>query len=184
MLPTDYLLVGGIFCIIISISGSILNFVTLFILISNVSFQKNSTSILIIFLLISNLIYSLVVLPLNSIALLYPTYLQNHLIQCSLFALLYFWNFASLLFLQAVLAINRASVVLSTSLRYLRIYSSTPLEMSLGSHLLWVFLLDSVVGLYLLWFYPFQWLWMAGASLGGTKDQVKFIFLSLLTQCN
>ena len=111
MLPPSHLLIGGIISIIISITGSILNVFTLYILFSVKALRNNSTTILIIFLILSNLIYTILVLPLNSVAMLRKEYLATHLYQCSIFAILYYWNFSSLLFLQAALAFNRCVTV-------------------------------------------------------------------------
>ena len=118
MIPHTHLVTGGVICIIISSIGSILNIFTLYVLFSVNSLRSNPTTILIIFLLISNLIYTSVILPLNSVALLKAEYLEKHLHQCSIFAILYFWNFASLLFLQAALALNRCVTVCTTRHRY------------------------------------------------------------------
>jgi len=118
MIPHNHLVIGGIVSIIISFVGSVFNIFTLYVLLSVKTLRNNSTSILIIFLLFSNLIYTLLILPLNSLALLKPDYFMNHLHQCSIFAFLYYWNFASLLFLQAALAFNRCVTVCTTRFRF------------------------------------------------------------------
>ena len=117
MLPHLHLLIGGIISIIISIVGSILNTLTLYVLLSVKSLRNNSTTILIIFLTITNLIYTTLVLPLNSLVMLRPEYPEHHLHLCSLFSLLFYWNFAALLFVQAALAVNRWAAVCTTKYR-------------------------------------------------------------------
>ena len=117
MLPPSHLLIGRIISKIISITGSILNVFTLYILFSVKALRNNSTTILIIFLILSNLIYTILVLPLNSVAMLRKEYLATHLYQCSIFAILYYWNFSSLLFLQAALAFNRCVTVCTVKRR-------------------------------------------------------------------
>ena len=114
MIPHNHLVIGGIISIFIAFIGSVLNIFTLYVLFSVKTLRYNPTSILIIFLLFSNLIYTLLILPLNSVALLKSDYFMNHLHQCSIFAFLYYWNFASLLFLQAALAFNRCVTVCTT----------------------------------------------------------------------
>ena len=118
MLPHTHLIIGGVISIVISLVGSILNILTLYVLFSVKSLRNNSTTILIIFLILSNLIYTALILPLNSLAMLKPEYLKTHRHECSVFAILYYWNFASLLFLQAALAFNRCVTVCTTKHRY------------------------------------------------------------------
>ena len=102
---------------------------------------RNSTTVLIIFMTISNLIFTAIVLPLNSIAIMWPQwvfdfftqfvlpevfwsvssnvrYIQDRPFCCASFAFLFYWSFATLLFMEAALAVNRWAAVCTHNLRF------------------------------------------------------------------
>jgi len=64
--------VGGVASALIATLGTTLNVFTLFILCSEKKLRRNPTTVLIIFMTFSNLLFTALVLPLNSIALISP----------------------------------------------------------------------------------------------------------------
>jgi len=107
MIPTEHLIVGGASSAAIALIGSVFNAVSLLVLCGDKRLRSNPTTLLVIFLSISNLIYTSLVLPLNALAMLKPIYMEEHPSLCQFFACLFYWSFASLLFLEAALALNR-----------------------------------------------------------------------------
>ena len=77
MLNGDQLLVGGVAAGVISVVGSLANLTTLHILLNMASARTNPTTVLIIFLTASNLVYTGLVLPQTAAGMLsrkYETY--------------------------------------------------------------------------------------------------------------
>ena len=72
MLSPSNLMIGGAAAIIISCVGSFLNCLTLYVLLSSSKLRMNPTTVLIMFLTVSNLFYTGVALPLTGASLLNP----------------------------------------------------------------------------------------------------------------
>jgi 3-hydroxymyristoyl/3-hydroxydecanoyl-(acyl carrier protein) dehydratase len=72
MISPSHHFIGGIVSTDIAAVGTLLNLLTLFVLCSDKKLRGNSTTILIIFMTISNLLFTSIVLPLNSVAMLKP----------------------------------------------------------------------------------------------------------------
>jgi hypothetical protein len=117
MIPANHLLVGGVISGLFAIVGTILNFLALYVLCLDKELRKNSTTILIIFLSISNFIGSGLGLPLNSASLLLPHYFKDHPALCKFFAFVFFGNYTVMLLMEAALAVNRW-VAVCTNHRY------------------------------------------------------------------
>ena len=87
-----------------------------------------------LFVLLTNLVYTAVVLPINSLALLRSLSSSNvgfimfvccrhefmslHGHFCSIFAITYFWVVAAILFVQGAIAVNRWAIVCTQKYRY------------------------------------------------------------------
>merc|ERR1711936_634541 len=118
MLTKDQLLVGGVTSAVISVIGSVISGHTLFVLSSSKPLRHNPTMILILVILLINLFFTAIVLPLNSVAMLNTEFMASHNSFCSIFAILYYWTSAALLFAQAALAVNRWSLVCTLKFRF------------------------------------------------------------------
>ena len=117
MIPANHLLAGGIISSIIAFLGTLLNTLALIVLCGDRKLRKNSTTVLIIFLSISNLISSAVVLPLETLSLLYTSFFKGNSGFCEFHAFLYFLNYNVLICLEAALALNRWAAVCTKSCR-------------------------------------------------------------------
>ena len=133
MFSSSNLLIGGIAAIIISSVGSILNGITLYVLLSNRKIRRNPTTVLIIFLTVSNLFYTAIALPLTGASMLHAgsvarinirvfisllRFFKQHPLLCQLLSFFFYWSFAALLFIEVALAVNRWAVVCQNSVRY------------------------------------------------------------------
>jgi hypothetical protein len=72
MLPETHMVAGGVVSAVIAVIGSLLSAASLAVLCSDTKLRTNPTTLIIIFLSLSNLLYTALVLPLNSLALLRP----------------------------------------------------------------------------------------------------------------
>ena len=111
--------VGGLSAAIIACLGTVFNCVTLYVLLATSSIRSNPTTVLIIFLTTSNLIYTSLVLPFTSASMLKKSYFQENPVLCQLYSFFFFWTFGALLFIQVALAVNRWTVVCTDRFRYL-----------------------------------------------------------------
>ena len=111
--------VGGLSAAIIACLGTVFNCVTLYVLLATSSIRSNPTTVLIIFLTTSNLIYTSLVLPFTSASMLKKSYFQDNPVLCQLYSFFFFWTFGALLFIQVALAVNRWTVVCTDRFRYL-----------------------------------------------------------------
>ena len=118
MISPGHHLLGGVASTAIAVLGTVLNILVLLVLCSDKKLRSNSTTILIIFMTFSNLLFTGLVLPVNSIALLHPQFVRERPLCCKTFALFFYWNFAVLLFTEAALAINRWATVCTVSCRW------------------------------------------------------------------
>ena len=139
MLNGDQLLVGGVAAGVISVVGSLANLTTLHILLNMASARTNPTTVLIIFLTASNLVYTGLVLPQTAAGMLsrkYETYscsglwflylllillssvYEENPIYCQIYSFFFFWTFLSLIFIQVALAVNRWTLVCTDKFRW------------------------------------------------------------------
>jgi len=127
MIPAGHMVVGGVVSAAIAAIGTLLNSLrcraslhlpSLLVLCTDRKLRTNPTTLLIIFLSTSNLVYTALVLPLNSLAMLQPRYMEEHQLLCQIFAVLFYWSFVSMLFLEAALAVNRWAAVCTRRLRF------------------------------------------------------------------
>lgn len=70
MLSGNQLLVGGVAAGVIAVIGSLANLTTLHLLLNTTSARTNPTTVLIIFLTASNLVYTVLVLPQTAASML------------------------------------------------------------------------------------------------------------------
>ena len=70
MLGEDQLYFGGLAATVVSCVGSVFNVSTLYVLLGSKSIRSNPTTVLIIFLTISNLVYTALVLPQTAASML------------------------------------------------------------------------------------------------------------------
>ena len=125
--------VGGTAAAIIACLGTVFNCVTLYVLLGTSSMRTNPTTVLIMFLTASNLIYTSLVLPLTSASMLNTSYFEDNQVLCQLYSFFFFWTFLALLFIQVALAVNRWTVVCTEKFRFVLfsvIAFSTPLLVS------------------------------------------------------
>ena len=71
MLSDTELYIGGLAATVVSALGSIFNISTLYVLLGTKSIRSNPTTVLIIFLTISNLVYTGLVLPQTAASMLH-----------------------------------------------------------------------------------------------------------------
>ena len=122
MIPASHMVVGGVVSAAIAAIGTILNSLrcrasfhlpSLLVLCTDRKLRTNPTTLLIIFLSTSNLVYTALVLPLNALAMLQPRwvgreqgeasrYMEDHPLLCQIFAVLFYWSFVSMLFLEVL----------------------------------------------------------------------------------
>ena len=91
MLPASHFFFGGIISSVMAVLGTVLNLLALWVLVDK-KLRSNPTTILVIFLTISNTIYTTVVLPFNAATLLNRSYFSSHNSQCKLFAFIFYLN--------------------------------------------------------------------------------------------
>ena len=134
MLTETELYVGGLAATMVSALGSIFNISTLYVLLGTKSIRSNPTTVLIIFLTISNLVYTGLVLPQTAASMLHIRYMFGFLIilfisdvcsyyernpvLCQLYSFFFFWSFLALLLIQVALAFNRWTIVCSSRFHF------------------------------------------------------------------
>ena len=91
MLPESHFLLGGVLSSVLAVVGTVLNLLAMMVLV-DVRLRSNPTTILVIFLTITNTIYTALVLPFNSATLLNRAYFSNHNLQCKVFAFIFYLN--------------------------------------------------------------------------------------------
>ena len=91
MLPESHFLLGGVLSSVLAVVGTVLNLLAMMVLV-DVRLRSNPTTILVIFLTITNTIYTALVLPFNSATLLNRAYFSNHNLQCKIFAFIFYLN--------------------------------------------------------------------------------------------
>ena len=91
MLPESHFLFGGVLSSVLAVVGTVLNLLAMMVLV-DVRLRSNPTTILVIFLTITNTIYTALVLPFNSATLLNRAYFSNHNLQCKIFAFIFYLN--------------------------------------------------------------------------------------------
>ena len=91
MLPETHFLLGGVLSSVLAVAGTVLNLLAMMVLV-DVRLRSNPTTILVIFLTITNTIYTALVLPFNSATLLNRAYFSNHNLQCKIFAFIFYLN--------------------------------------------------------------------------------------------
>ena len=91
MLPESHFLLGGVLSSVLAVLGTVLNLLAMMVLV-DVRLRSNPTTILVIFLTITNTIYTALVLPFNSATLLNRAYFSNHNLQCKVFAFIFYLN--------------------------------------------------------------------------------------------
>jgi hypothetical protein len=116
MLPPGHFLLGGVFSAAIAVTGTLLNALALVVL-ADSKLSSNPTTVLVIFLTISNTIYTALVLPFNSVTLLKPHWFETHDGQCRFFAYIFYLNTVVKILLETALAINRWATVCTSSCR-------------------------------------------------------------------
>ena len=91
MLPESHFLLGGVLSSVLAVLGTVLNLLAMMVLV-DVRLRSNPTTILVIFLTITNTIYTALVLPFNSATLLNRAFFSNHNLQCKVFAFIFYLN--------------------------------------------------------------------------------------------
>ena len=120
MIPESHLVIGGIICSVIAIFGTILNTIALVVLCSEKKLRRNPTTILIIFLSFSNLVSSVLALPLEALSLFAPIFFKENPLLCQSSAILFYGNYGVIIFMEATLAINRWAAVCTKTYRFTR----------------------------------------------------------------
>ena len=118
MIPESHLVIGGVICIVISVFGTILNTFALVVLCSEKKLGRNPTTILIIFLTLSNLVSSLLAMPVEAVTLLSPAFFKENPLLCQSSAILFYGNYGVIMFTEATLAINRWAAVCTKNFRF------------------------------------------------------------------
>ena len=132
MIPESHLVIGGIICSMIAIFGTVLNTIALVVLCSEKKLRRNPTTILIIFLSFSNLVSSVLALPLEALSLFNPTFFKENPLLCQSSAILFYGNYGVIIFTEATLAINRWAAVCTKNYR---LYNLTMFaNVGLGNH--------------------------------------------------
>ena len=104
---------AGYVCIAMLIVGFITNFVTFIVLISHRKLRSQVTTIIILFMSFVDILYNGVVQPLNAASLLRHCHCQEDDFLCALVPYTFYATTGSLLYLQAILAITRYTLVCS-----------------------------------------------------------------------
>ncbi|XP_023336857.1 uncharacterized protein LOC111707904 isoform X2 [Eurytemora carolleeae] len=111
MIPDEAKFAAGIICAVFSVLGTVLNSVSMVILLRDPKLRSHPTTILVISLSCSDLVYSSFILPLLAVHYLDCWFCFPGSTLCFIMPFAFFWNHGNLLNIQAALAVNRWAAV-------------------------------------------------------------------------
>ncbi|XP_023336863.1 uncharacterized protein LOC111707909 [Eurytemora carolleeae] len=111
MIPGQAKFAGGIVCAFFSIIGTVLNSVSMLVLLRDPKLRSHPTTILVIALSGFDLLYTSIIFPLLAVHYLDCWFCFSGSTLCSILAYAFLWNHGNLLNIQAVLAVNRWAAV-------------------------------------------------------------------------
>ena len=113
MIPLAAKNVGGVVGLVLSVVGVVLNLATLWIIGRKKNLRRQPTAVVIVSLLVVNLTYCAVVLPFKSVTYIEGVCWFCHVDSptCTINGIMFWWNHATIMYTQALLALNRYLVI-------------------------------------------------------------------------